>query len=351
MTLNRDMPDGGRIAERIRSFGEFVSEESPSYWRICLELAEDRTMARILGGAPHHQPVPNILLAGVQYLLLEGAAPDLAAHYPSIAGADARPKGDLVTLFAEFCRREEQRLSEIAATRTVQTNEVRRSIALMPAFAWVSQQAKKPLALLEVGASAGLNLLFDKYHYEYGEDAIAGPLESKPTLAADLRSGLLPPIDPLPRVIWRRGIDLHPVVVTDPDAVRWARALLWPEQLGRIRRFEAAVEIARSDPPDLVAGDAVKILAGVAAAAPPDAALVVFHSYVLNQFSSAASHRLEQVISGLSMTRPVHRIGIDMVTRHQAPEIRHTIYSAGKTTERVLGFTHHHGEWLEWCSP
>ncbi len=51
------------------------------------------------------------------------------------------------------------------------------------------------------------------------------------------------------------------------------------------------------------------------------------------------------------MTRPVHRIGIEMVTRDQAPEIRHTIYSAGKTSERVLGFTHHHGEWLEWCSP
>ncbi|MCH7583848.1 MAG: DUF2332 family protein [Acidobacteria bacterium] len=70
-----------------------------------------------------------------------------------------------------------------------------------------------------------------------------------------------------------------------------------------------------------------------------------------NQFSSAAGHRLEQVISGLSVTRPVHRIGIEMVTRDQAPEIRHTIYSAGKTRERALGFTHHHGEWLEWCSP
>ncbi len=132
---NQDMPDGGRIAERIRRFGEFVSEESPSYSRICLELAEDPTVARILSGAPHDQPVPNILLAGVQYLLLEGAAPDLAAHYPSVAGAHPRPKGDLVTLFAEFCRKEEKRLSEIAATRTVQTNEVRRSIALMPAFA------------------------------------------------------------------------------------------------------------------------------------------------------------------------------------------------------------------------
>lgn len=348
--LNREMPDGGRIAERIRRFGEFVSEESPSYSRICRELAEDPTLARILSGAPHDQPVPNILLAGVQYLLLGGAAPDLAAHYPSVAGADTLPKGDLVTLFAEFCRTEEKRLSEIAATRTVQTNEVRRSIALMPAFAWVSQQSGKPLALLEVGASAGLNLLFDRYRYDYGTGSVAGPLDSKVTLVTDLRSGLLPPIDPLPEAVWRRGIDLHPVAVTDPDAVRWARALLWPEQLDRIRRFEAAVEIARTDPPDLVAGDAVERLSSVAAAAPPDVALVVFHTYVLNQFSPEARHRLEEVISDLSMIRQVHRIGIDMTDRDEAPEIRHTLYTAGETSKRVLGVTHHHGAWLEWSS-
>ncbi|MEE9205497.1 MAG: DUF2332 domain-containing protein [Acidimicrobiia bacterium] len=347
---NQDMPDGGRIAERIRKFGEFVSEESPSYSRICLELAEDPTLARILGGAPHDQPVPNILLAGVQYLLLQGAAPDLATHYPSVVGADTQPKSDLVALFAEFCRAEEKPLSEIAATRTVQTNEVRRSIALMPAFAWVSQQSREPLALLEVGASAGLNLLFDRYRYDYGEGVVAGPPESKLTLVTELRSGLLPPIDPLPEVMWRRGIDLHPVILTDPDAVRWARALLWPEQLDRIRRFEAAVEIALSDPPDVVAGDALESLSDVAAAAPPDATLIVFHSYVLNQFSSEARDQLEQVIASLSMTRPVHRIGIDMTARDAHPEIRHTVYSGGETSERVLGFIHHHGAWLEWTA-
>ena len=344
------MPDGGRVSERIREFGAFVFEESPSYSRICLELAEDESVLRILGEAHHDQPVPNVLLAGVQYLLLEGAAPDLAAHYPSIVGTAAQPAGDLVTLFAEFCRTEEKRLSEIAATRMVQTNEMLRSIGLMPAFAHVSQQSEKPLALIEIGASAGLNLLFDRYLYDYGDGVVAGPPDSKLTLVTDLRSGSLPPIDPPPEVVWRKGIDLHPVAVTDPDAVRWLRALLWPEQLDRIRRFEAAIEIARSSPPTLVAGNAIDSLSGVADSVPPDAALIVFHSLVLNQFSSEGRDEFEEVISGLSMTRRVHRIGIDMLARDEAPPIRHTVYSAGRASEEVLGSVHHHGDWLEWVA-
>ncbi len=347
--LNREMPDGGNISGRLRRFGELVADDSPLYGMICRDLAENDTILEILAAAPYDQPAPNILLAAVQYLLLEGLGPELAAHYPSVTGTASSGSGDPVELFAAFCREERNRLTEIVSTRTVQTNEVRRCTALLPAFAWVAKQMQSPLAIIEVGASAGLNLAFDRYRYDYGDGVVGGPVDSKLLLSTELRTGTLPPIDPLPEVVWRRGIDLHPVDINDPAAVRWARALLWPEQLDRIRRFERAVDIARSKPPDLIEGDALELLPEVARSAPGDAALVVLHSFVLYQFSAEERELLTADLAQIAQTRDVHLIGMEMLTGdREPPPIECTRYSNRESERLVLGRANYHGAWLEW---
>ena len=349
--LNRDMPDGGRISDRLRQFGELVVSESALYARICRELAEDETVLEILGAARNDQPPANILLGAVHYLLLGGAGSELATHYPSISGPTPAPSGDPVELFAAFCRHERERLTLIVSSRTVQTNEVRRCTALMPAFSWVSQHTGKPLALIEIGASAGLNLAFDRYHYDYGAAGTGGPGSSTLRLTTDLRFGTLPPIDPLPEVAWRRGVDLQPVDLTVPDSVRWARALLWPEQLDRIERFERAVDLVRHAPPVLIEGNAIDLLPEVALSAPDDAALLVLHSFVLYQFPAEARERLTAVLEEIARTRDVHRIGMEMLTGdRKPPPIEYTRYSAGGTEELTLGRANHHGAWLEWSA-
>ena len=148
--------------------------------------------------------------------------------------------------------------------RATQTNEVGRLACLYPAFAQLApNEPGRSVALLEVGASAGLCLYPDR----------AGALLSC-TTTGDV------PRDVLAPVVWRAGIDLSPVDVRDDEAVRWLETLVWPEQEDRRERLRAAVEIARSDPPYLVQGDLFDELPALMAQTPEDATLIVFHSAV-----------------------------------------------------------------------
>ena len=346
---NSERDDGGRITERLLGFADFVSEESPLYTRILRATADDPAVIEVLGHADYGQPPANILLAAVQYLLLGGEAPELAAWYPVLdAGV---PEGDPVELFRQFVRDHRDELTELVSTRTVQTNEVRRCTALLPSFATVAARAGEPLALLEVGPSAGLNLLFDRYHYDYGEHGETGPDDSPLTLTTEVRSGEPPIPVPVPSASWRLGVDLHPVDITDPDAVRWGRSLLWPEQVERTARYLAAIEIARRDPPPLLQGDALDMAGDLIRQAPDDASLVVFHSFVLNQFSPEARHALNETLRKASTARRIDRIGIDLLPRDAAgTHIEYTVYEDGRTGTRRLGAAHHHGAWLRWGS-
>ncbi|HSM01313.1 MAG TPA: DUF2332 domain-containing protein [Acidimicrobiia bacterium] len=347
--LNREQPDGGRIAERLRDFADRVGSESPLYRVLATALSEDPLAIDILGGAPHGQPPANLILAAVQYLLLEGKGPGLAAHYPSLHEG-AGPVGDPVALFHEFLEGHREAVSALVASRRVQTNEVRRCTTLLPAFT-TARDPEAPLALVEVGASIGLNLLFDRYRYDYGT-AMAGPSGSPLTLTCEIREGDPPIPVRMPAVASRVGIDLHPIDVTDPAAVRWARALVWPEQAERVERLETAVALAREDPPTILAGDALDLLPGVIEATPDEASLVVYHSYVLNQWRPEDRARLDGVLAEASSARRIDRISIEMLARGEAfPFVDHTRYENGRSETRRLGSAHYHGEWLRWHDP
>ncbi len=168
-------------------------------------------------------------------------------------------------------------------TRATQTNEVGRLACLERAFTTIqSNQPGHSVALLEVGASAGLCLYPDRYSYRW-HLASGGTLETAmeaPLLECRVTSGE-PTAAVLAPVTWRAGIDLSPIDVRDDEAVRWLETLVWPEQDERRARLRAAVEIARSDPPYLVTGDLFDELPALMAQAPVQATLIVFHSAVI----------------------------------------------------------------------
>ena len=153
-------------------------------------------------------------------------------------------------------------------TRATQTNEAGRCAMLLPVLAALPQ----PLALLEVGASAGLCLYPDRYAYRYGDHRIGA---GSPVLDC-AATGMAPPAA-VPEVVWRAGLDLNPLDVTDPADMAWLEALIWPEHAHRRARLRAAAAVAAADPPLLVRGDLVDDLPALAARAPADATLVVFH--------------------------------------------------------------------------
>jgi len=241
------------------------------------------------------------------------------------------------------------RLVSLVSTRTVQTNEVRRCTALLPAFTAVRDRSL-PLGLIEIGAAAGLNLRFDRYRYDYGTVA-TGADRSPLTLTCEVRHGG-PPIPPaMPEVASRLGLDLHPIDPADEDGVRWARSLLWPEQVERVHRFETAMAMARDDPPPILAGDALELLPDAIAHVPVDASLVVYHSFVLNQWDAGARARLDGVLRAASTERRIDRIAIELLARGRTyPSMDHTRYERGVGEERHLATVHHHGEWIRWES-
>ena len=162
-------------------------------------------------------------------------------------------------------------VADAARTRRTQTNEVGRCIPLLVAL----DRIPGPIALLELGASAGLCLALDRYSYRFGDGPLLG--SGEPLLTTTSTGSGTVPIR-MPDIVWRRGIDLHPLSPTAPDDRRWLEALLPPDRPARLARLRAAFATVVDDPPLVVQGDALSSLAAVATAVAdevPEATLVV----------------------------------------------------------------------------
>jgi hypothetical protein len=256
------------LANGYRDFAAYeASGRSELYAELAAGVAGDEEILRWLDGLPTGKRQPNLLLAA--YRLLAGT-----------------PSG-----FEEFKTHLHDRRDAIEAAmlaRRTQTNEPARCALLLPLLAALPQ----PLALLEVGASAGLCLLPDRYGYDYGGHRLGdGLLKCEP-------DGGVPVPDALPEVVWRAGLDLNPLDVTDPEEMRWLELLIWPGQEHRIHTLRAAVEIARRDPPRVLEGDLTRDLPALAAEAPKDATLVIFHTAVLAYVPAAGRRAFREALTG-----------------------------------------------------
>ena len=326
---------------------------SPLYERLALGVAGDGDLLALAARGRPEQPAPNLLFAAVHLLLLAGARDELAAFYPSVTPAPEQ--GDPFPAFRRFCRDHADAITATLRERRVQTNVVERCGLLLPAFAMIAgRSGGQPLHLVEAGASAGLNLLWDRYRIDYGGGREWGEPASPVRIETELRGEREPPLpETMPAVAARTGIDLNPIDVRDADAVRWLRALVWPEEREQLRRLDAAVALARRDPPTVLQGDALDLLPGVLAQAPPDETLCVYHTHTLNQFSAEARARFAALLADVGATRDLYWLSSEY---RPAPggDLRPTLtlvaFEDGKREERALAFCDHHGRWLEWLA-
>jgi len=262
----------GRIDRLAREYLRFSAEEaagrSPLYAELTQAVAGDRELLAILCELPPAKRQPNLLLAAVRHLY----------------GDHARDWPEFRERF--FARRSEV-LALIRAHRT-QTNEPARCACLLPVLASLPQ----PLALVEVGTSAGLCLLPDRYAYDFGGGRRLAPpgFDRGPVFRCGINDATPVP-EELPEVVWRAGLDLAPIDVTDEASVSWLESLVWPGEGDRLAQLRAAVAVARADPPRVVRGDLCHDLSALAAQAPAGATLVVFHTAVLGYVRDPADRR------------------------------------------------------------
>ena len=341
-----------KVNELARVFAAFAEEtyrgSSPLYYALAKAVSEDRDLLNI-GSSARVSPVPNLLFGAVHYLLLGGTTSTLVPYYPSLT-KEPRPPSGAYPHFREFCLAHEGEIRGLMATRLVQTNVVERCSYLLPAFAFIADETLgTPLSLIDVGASAGLNLLFDQYQYVYGGRIRAGLASSPVRIETEVRGEREPPIpQDFPSVAFRAGIDLHPVDLTDADAGLWLRALVWPEQEGRASQLDAAMGLARDDPPELVKGDAIEELARVVEQAPAGSTLCIFHNSALIYFPKEDRRKFGEIIEELSVARDVYWLSAEGRWGYDYIVLELAILKGGVMSRRELAKVDHHGRWLEW---
>ena len=259
--------DLSAIAARYRRFADDeAAGVSPTYARLATAAANDAQILEFLATLPYGRQQPNLFLAAVRHLA--GVPPDAAA-------------------LAQVVHDRADELRHVMRSRLTQTNEPARCAVLLPVLARLPQ----PLALIEVGASAGLCLLPDRYAYDYSRVTLTPANRPDAPVLPCEANATTPLPDRLPDVAWRAGLDLNPIDLDDTDQVAWLRTLVWPEQADRRARLDAAIAVARADPPRVVAGNLLTDLAPLIAEAPADATVVVFHSSVLNYLPDDAQRQ------------------------------------------------------------
>lgn len=326
------MPDwrgvGLGVADLYRTMAERqLDGVSPSYAAICRGVAADPELAARLTELTPPKRQPNLLLGAVRFL------------------------GGPVASWPAFRAFTLERWDDVRATmlaRRTQTNEPGRCATMLPLLVEPAQ----PIALFEVGASMGLCLYPDRYAYRYstGGAAGGGPVLGGGPVVLDCAVSGPAPLPGRPEVAWRGGLDLNPLDVRSDEDVRWLEALVWPEQVERFDRLQAAVAIARADPPSIVGGDLTSDLAAAVAPAPAELPLVIVHSAVLGYVDATGRAEFVAAVRALAESRPVRWIS------NEAPGVvPGTALDASGPARFVLARdgepvarTGPHGQCLEW---
>ena len=366
------------LQEQFAWFARNALQDDPLYRALTDCAARHADWAALLAAAPASQRWPMLWLAALQDRVLAlvdaGERPALADYYASAGDARA-PDAALEAHLGEFIERHRDVLTRCIATRTTQTNEIGRCAVLWPILQdLVQATGRRRIALLDVGCSAGLNLGVDRWRYRYTDDAGGATLATSPPdrdpaapeIACRLLEGSRPVATVTPDIASRHGIDLDPIDVDDPAAVRWLRACLWPHDGERRRRFDAAVAIARTQHWSL--GAVTDAAAGIAAwldGVPSDTQPVVFNSWVLSYFDAALLRRHVDSMLAHVAGRGVAWISADdpKLSRTWWPEMPEAEAArrgnatswtvarpdgCGGVAWRLVATSHAHGRWMQW---
>jgi hypothetical protein len=295
---------------------------------------------------PYLDKPPNFthhmrLLGATHRLALAGEAPALAAHYPSTGGdGDAEAAWDaFIALIGE---------RPISLDRAVQTNEVGRAAALLGGFLTVADQTGLALRVLEIGASAGLNLRWDRFRYEAADWAF-GDSASPARVPCEYEGGR----PPLPQALWvieRAGCDPAPIDATTDEGALTLQSFIWPEQLERLELLRAAIEVARRTPVTVDRASATDWLGDRLARERGGSATVVFHSIMWGYLTNDARARITRTLheAGERATDSDPLAWLRMEPGADQADVTLTTWPGGE--ERVIAFAGYHGRPVRWVS-
>lgn len=321
-------------------YGEFAREatDSPTFEQWANAVAADPEVLAWLGELTPLKRQPNLVFAAARWHGVAAPGP-----YAGLREALLSDDGSIrATIMA----------------RATQTNEVGRMATLLPAIDLVAEAELAPIALVEIGASAGLCLYPDRFDYVWTGDrvgSVVGELRGSggPTLTCQVRGSFTPPTE-RPVIAWRGGLDLNPLDVTDEDAMRWLETLIWPEQDARRELLREAIAIAADDPPHLRRGDLLTDLPALVEEASAFGTVVVQHSAVIAYLSPEDRQRFLATMTGLVAWGACHWVSnesknvLPTLTR-TGPEVPADHVTFVEALDgQVVAWTHGHGRSMRW---
>jgi hypothetical protein len=336
-----------RLSDRFKTFAEKeCAGSSELYEFLSTKIAEDNEILELSSNAKEGQPVPNLLFGAVHYLLLKGNEHQLSKFYQSIVKKPKSPK-DSFPHFKDFCTTYKDQIISILKEKMVQTNEVRRCGYLYPSFSYAYDIVKKPLALIEIGTSAGFQLLWDKYSYSYNSDEIFGYTDSNVHIISEIKGENIPILTKVsPPVTHRYGLDLHINDLSNVEDSLWLNSLIWPEHKERRALFEQALECVMNNKDDLnlIEGDGVDLLSSIVEQIPNDSTICIFHTHVANQIPVDIKQKLLDNVKRIAKKRNVVHIYNNIWDR----DLHLDYYINGIEHNETIAETDGHGRWFEW---
>jgi hypothetical protein len=324
----------GETRQQYLDFAADAAGDSACFEEWAGGVADDPEVLRWLERLPVPKRQPNLVFAAARWHGLPAPGP-----YDGLRQALLADDG---------------RIEETIRTRATQTNEVGRLATLVPAFGLLAGDG--PLALVEVGPSAGLVLYPDRYTYVWSTAGGERRSGAGPELTCDV-SGPAPLPDAPPVVGFRGGVDLNPLDVTDEDQMAWLTTLVWPEDDARRAQLRGAIEVARTDPPRLSRGDLLTDLPALVDEAAAYGTVVVFHSAVVAYLDDDDRARFHELMTSLVADGRCHWVS------NEGPRVLPRITETGPAMPadvrafvlgvdgRAVAWTHGHGRWLRWFDP
>ena len=349
MDLSREM----ELLSKHFMDGPSIFTTSPLYQSLCKVVAQEQSILELLTQRRTGQQASFLLFGALHYLLLSGVLHPLRDFYPSLVGAAAAHPKDAGPVLLDFCRSYHDELGTLIGTRLVQTNVVKRVAGLLVALWAVRKRCDQPVHLIEVGASAGIHLHFDRYRYVIGGRVFGQP-DAKVTIETQWRGREpLPNLDDVPPIVSRIGIDLNPVDVTDPRERLWLRALVWPENQHEADLLLAALESVTSDPPTIVAGDAIDVCPRLAQRLPPGEPRVVFHAATRMHVPTERRAAFDEAIDSLEEQGPLYHVWQEPPSAphyRTVPDERGVLALHGPGDDQPVALVRIDGH-LEWIAP
>ncbi|MFJ6413813.1 DUF2332 domain-containing protein [Terribacillus saccharophilus] len=333
------------ISKAVIDFSERECQgSSPLYAALAMEVSSDMELLELCQFGRLGQPIPNLFFGSVHYLLLKGVNHPLGKFYPSIVNQPRNSKA-AYPVFKEFCLSYKNEIVYLLKEKYVQTNEVKRCGYLYPVFSIIYENTNQPLALIEIGTSAGFQLLWDNYAYSYGTGEWYGNSKSRLRMEVDIKGEKFPRMSKQsPEVGKRIGFDLNVVNLHNKEEKLWLKSLIWPEHVERVAMFDQAADYVLCNELSLIEGDGVELIDHYVEDIPSSNTICVYHTHVANQMSIDDKKKLLRKIEIIGATRDVYHIYNNV----QDAKLHLDYYKNGKGHFSTVAETDNHGRYFTW---